>query len=178
MEEKKEIKFTESLEIEDLQLVNYFSFKKQKKHLFNQIIFIAMSLLVVGLAIKEKDIPVLIFGAIIFVFSVVFFMPLYKRWIYRIVKKNAKAPMNIKLSFDKDGFTYLLEHENPEEFPKFEYSQVKNVVEVPDYIFMFFAANTIAIIKKSCCDELEELVALLKEKYPNDLYIKKDKMPR
>ena len=26
--------------------------------------------------------------------------------------------MNIKASFDNEGFHYLLEHENPEDFPK------------------------------------------------------------
>ena len=56
LEENKEIKFNETLEIEDLQIVNYYSFKRQKKHLFNQIIFISMSLLIIGLAIYNKDI--------------------------------------------------------------------------------------------------------------------------
>lgn len=178
MEETKEIKFSETITVEDLQKVNYYSFKKQKKHLFNQVIFIAMSLLVIGLAIKEKDIPILIFGCVIFIFATIFFMPLYKKWIYRIVKKNAKGEMRIKLSFDDEGFTYLLEHEDPTQFPKFEYNQVLNVIEFPEYIFMFFTSSTIAIIKKSECSDIEELKTLLKDKYSNGLYVEKEKMPR
>ena len=178
LENNKEIKFNETLEIEDLQVVNYYSFKRQKKHLFNQIIFISMSLLVIGLAIYNKDIPILIFGCATLLFALVLFMPLYKRWIYNIVKKKANAPMNIKVSFDNDGFYYLLEHENPEDFPKFEYNQVAHVIELPEYILMFFTPNTIAIIKKNACSEIDELRELLEDKYQDGRYVKIDKMPR
>ena len=105
-------------------------------------------------------------------------MPLYKKWIYNIVKKKAAAPMNIKVSFDNDGFHYLLEHENPEDFPKFEYNQVAHVIELPEYILMFFGPNTIAILKKNSCSEIEELKALLLDKYQDGRYVKIDKMPR
>ena len=120
-----------------------------------------MSLLIIGLAIYNKDIPILIFGCATLLFALVLFMPLYKRWIYNIVKKKANAPMNIKVSFDNDGFYYLLEHENPEDFPKFEYNQVAHVIELPEYILMFFTPNTIAIIKKNECSEIDELRELL-----------------
>jgi hypothetical protein len=178
LEENKEIKFNETLEIEDLQVVNYYSFKRQKKHLFNQIIFISMSVLIIGLAIHNKDIPILIFGCATLLFALVLFMPLYKRWIYSIVKKKAAAPMNIKASFDNDGFHYLLEHENPEDFPKFEYNQVAHVVDLPEYILMFFGPNTIAILKKNSCSEIDALRALLQEKYQDGRYVIIDKMPR
>ena len=86
--------------------------------------------------------------------------------------------MNIKVSFDNDGFYYLLEHENPEDFPKFEYNQVAHVIELPEYILMFFAPNTIAIIKKNACSEIDELRELLEDKYQDGRYVKIDKMPR
>ena len=39
----KQITFEETLEIKDIQKINYYIFRKQKKYLINQIIFIVMS---------------------------------------------------------------------------------------------------------------------------------------
>jgi hypothetical protein len=43
---------------------------------------------------------------------------------------------------------------------------------------MFFGPNTIAILKKNSCSEIEELKALLLDKYQDGRYVKIDKMPR
>ena len=45
--ENKIIEFKEELLVEDLQKANYYNFKKQRKYLFNQLIFVAMSIIMI-----------------------------------------------------------------------------------------------------------------------------------
>lgn len=165
MEENKVIEFNEELTIEDLQKANYYNFKKQKKYLINQIIFIAMAVLMIVMSIVEKQWVFLGFGILILLFSTVLFVPLYKKLIYMAVKRNFTKTLKIKMSFEDDGFYYLLEDEEGEEYPKFSYQQVIKIYDVKNYIYMYFNTSSIAIIKKEDCDEIEELEKLIKEKY-------------
>lgn len=174
----KQITFEETLEIKDIQKINYYIFRKQKKYLINQIIFIVMSLLIIGLAIHKQDLYVLIFGCCTLIFSVFLFMPIYKKMIYRVVTRKIYEPMCINLSFDDDGFVYLLKTEDPNQFPKYTYDQVAKVTNLPEFILLHFPSQAIGIIKKSECEEIDELVNLLESKFDAGKYIKEHKMPR
>ena len=155
-----------------------YIFRKQKKYLINQIIFIAMSLLIIGLAIHKKDIPLLIFGCGTFVFSVFLFLQIYKRMIYRVVTRKIYEPMIIDLSFDDEGFNYLLKGEDETKYPKYTYDQVARVSDLPEYILLHFPSQAVGIIKKSECENIYELVELLKSKFDEQNYKKEAKMPR
>lgn len=180
MEEvKKIIEFKEELTVEDLQYANYYNFKKQRKYLFNQVIFIAMSTLLVVMSIIEHEWVLLAVGAVLLIFSVFLFMPAYKLMIYNAVKKNMNETLKIKLSFGEDGFIYTLDEETEEETPKYEYNQIIKGVELPEYIYLYFSNSMIAIIKKTNCDDIEGLTTLLKEQLePLNKYYKETKIPR
>lgn len=165
MEENKVIEFSETLEILDIQKANFYNFKKHKKYLINQIIFIAMSILMIGMSISEKQWVFLGIGVVLLIFSTVFFVPVYKVLIYNAVKKSLKEPLQIKLTFDDEGFMYELETAVDTEYPKYEYNNVRIVYSVKEYIYMYFTNSAIAIIKKDACKNIEELEELLVGKY-------------
>ncbi len=163
MDENKVIEFKEELNLEDLQKANFYNFKKHKKYLINQIIFVVMSILLIGVSIADKEWVFLGIGVILLIFATVFFVPLYKKMIYNAVKKGLKENIKIKLGFDNEGFMYELEEK--EECPKYEYNQAIKVYSVKGYIYMYFNNSSIAIIKKEACNEIEQLEEILKEKY-------------
>ena len=92
-------------------------------------------------------------------------MPVYKVLIYNAVKKSLKEPLQIKLTFDDEGFMYELETAVDTEYPKYEYNNVRIVYSVKEYIYMYFTNSAIAIIKKDACKNIEELEELLVGKY-------------
>lgn len=176
MEENKVIEFREELVIEDLQKANFYNFKRHKKYLTNQIIFAAMSLLMIGMAVTNRQWVILGIGVLLFLFSTVLFVPLYKKLIYNAVKKSFKENLQIKLLFDNEGFYYELETKTDVDYPKYEYNNVTKVYNLKNYIYMFFANSAVAIIKKEACTNIEELEKLLEEKYTNlNKYIVDDK---
>ena len=176
MEENKVIEFNEELVVEDLQKANFYNFKKHKKYLTNQIIFIGMSILMMVMAAKEGQWYLFAVGTVLLIFSTVLFVPVYKKLIYNAVKKNFKESLKIKLMFDNEGFYYELESATNEDSPKYEYQNVRIVYSLKDYIYMFFPNSAVAIIKKEACDNIEELENLFKEKYSNlNKYIVDDK---
>ncbi len=162
-ENQKVIEFTEELNVEDLQYANYFNFRRQKRYLFNQVIFIGMSLLLMGFSFVEEEWLLLGVGAVLLVFSVVFFLPLYKKMIYNAVKKNMTENLNIRLRFTELGFIYTLADNPEEETPDYKYSQIVKGYILPDYIYLYFNNSAIAIVKKESCSNLDELKGLLEE---------------
>lgn len=176
---EKTIEFKEELLVEDLQVANYYNFKKQRKYLFNQIIFIAMSIIMIIMSIMEKEWVFLVVGIILLIFSVFLFVPLYKKMIYIAVKKNMSESLKIRISFDDEGFIYALDEELETEPQKYTYEQVIKVVNLPEYIYMYFSNSMIAIIKKSECTELVDLETLIKDKFnESKKYFKEENMPR
>lgn len=165
MEENKKIEFKEELTIEDLQKANYYNFKRQKKYLFNQIIFIAMALLMIGMSIAQKQWIFLGVGILILIFSTVLFVPLYKKLINNAVSRTFKESLKINLSFSESGFMYTLEDEDQSNFSEYTYQQVMKVYNLKDYIYVYFNTSSIAIIKKEACNEIEELISLIEGKY-------------
>ncbi|MBQ8292988.1 MAG: YcxB family protein [Bacilli bacterium] len=173
------IAFNEELLVEDLQVANYYNFKKQRKYLFNQLIFIGMAILMIIMASSQKQWVFLGVGIVLLIFSTVFFLPLYKIMIYKAVKKNMQESLKIKIAFDEEGFTYALTETPDEEVAKYTYDQVLKVVVLPEYIYLYFTGAMIAIIKKSDCEQIEELEKLVEEKYKEaGKYEKINKMPR
>lgn len=161
--DNKVIEFKEELLIEDLQKANYYNFKKQRKYLFNQLIFAAMSIIMIVMSILEKQWGFLIIGCVLFVFSIFFFVPVYKRLIYNAVKKNMHESLKIKLVFTKDDFIYALDEETEEEPLKYTYDQIIKVTDLPEYLYLYFSNTMIAIVKKSECEKIEELEELIQE---------------
>lgn len=175
----KTIEFKEELLIEDLQMANYYNFKKQRKHLVNQLIFIAMSIIMIVMSVMEKEWALLVIGIILLLFSVFLFVPLYKKMIYSAVKKNMGETLKIKLLFDNEGFIYALDEETEIEPQKYQYDQVIKVIDLPEYIYLYFSNTMIAIVKKSMCTELVDLENLIKNKFDSsNKYFKEEKMPK
>ncbi len=173
----KVIEFKEELLIEDLQVANYYNFKKQRKHIVNQIIFIAMSVIMIAMSISEKAWLLLAIGVALLLFSVFLFVPLYKKMIYSAVKKNMSDSLKIKLLFDNEGFIYALDEET--ESQKYQYNQVTKVIDLPEYIYLYFSSTMIAIVKKNMCAEILDLEELIKDKYTAlNKYYKEEKMPK
>lgn len=165
MEEQRIIEFREELNLEDLQKANYYNFKKNKKYITNQVIFVAMSILMIGMAATQQQWVLLGIGVVLLIFSTVLFIPIYKKLIYSAVKRNFKENLLIKATFEEDGFRYELETLTDENYPKYEYNHVTRVYNLKNYIYMFFANSAVAIIKKEACENIEELEKLIEEKY-------------
>lgn len=161
--ENKIIEFKEELLVEDLQKANYYNFKKQRKYLFNQLIFVAMSIIMIVMSVLEKQWVFLGIGCILLVFSVCFFVPLYKRLIYNAVERNMSETLKIRMVFTKDDFIYTLDEETEEEPFKYTYDKIIKAINLPEYIYLYFSNTMIAIIKKSECEEIEELEKLIQE---------------
>jgi hypothetical protein len=92
----------------------------------------------IGMSISERQWIFLGIGIILLIFSTVFFVPVYKVLIYNAVKKSLKEPLQIKLTFDDEGFMYELETAVDTEYPKYEYNNVRIVYSVKEYIYMYF----------------------------------------
>ena len=60
--------------VEDLQKANFYNFKKHKKYLTNQLIFIGMSILMMVMAAKEGQWYLFAVGAVLLIFSTVLFV--------------------------------------------------------------------------------------------------------
>ncbi len=177
MEENQKImEFNEDLTLEDLQIANYFNFRRQKKYLLNQIIFIAMSLLCTVFSVVEQKWWLTAVGGFLVIFSVFLFLPFYKKLIYSAVKRNINETLNVYLAFSEDSFIYTVVDDNQEVIP-YEYNKIVKMYDLPEYIYLYFYNSAIAIIKKDSCKNQEELIDLLKSKL-DDKYEKINKMPK
>ncbi len=172
------IEFNEELLVEDLQIANYYNFRKQKKYLFNQLLFIGMSGLMIAMSISQKEWVFLGVGIILLIFSIFLFLPFYKWMIYRAVRKSMAESLKIKLVFDEENFIYATPNTEEEEI-KYTYDQVKKVIDLPDYIYLYFSMSMIAIVKKSDCNQIKELEDFIENKYSElKIYEKVSNMPK